>query len=41
MSSPCREKEFLLLEEFDEDQDRRFLEEVVKPYFANIFIDIA
>ena len=36
-----RANDFLLIEEFDEEQDRRFLEEVVRPYFSNIFMDIA
>ena len=36
-----RANDFLLIEEFDEEQDRRFLDEVVRPYFTNIFLDIA
>ena len=33
--------DYLFIEEFNTEQDGRFLEEVVKPYFANIFSDIA
>jgi hypothetical protein len=36
-----RAQDYLLIEEFNEEMDRKFLEEVVKPYFANIFTDIA
>jgi hypothetical protein len=33
--------DYLFVEEFDSDHDRKFLDEVVRPYFANIFSDLA
>ena len=39
--TPKSGNDFLLVEEFDVGADKRFLNEEVKPYFANIFQDIS
>ena len=36
-----RAVDYLLVEEYEETQDKRFLKDIVRPHFTNIFLDLA